>query len=134
MAEATYDVKKDEAQTPDRVERTHTRRVFRPRVDIWEDEDAVTVTADMPGVGEEGVEITLEQDLLTIRGAAKHDQPADHTLAYGEYEVGHYERSFTVTEQIDRDKVEATMKDGVLTLTLPKVKPEPPKKIQVKAG
>jgi HSP20 family protein len=91
------------------------------------------VVADMPGVDENSVDITLEQNVLTIDGYAAPVEPKGHRLAYAEYRVGDYQRRFTLSDQIDRDKIEATVKDGVLRLHLSKVAPTA-RKIAVKAG
>lgn len=121
---------KREAQLPDGVERTHEGRQFLPLSDIYETENEVVVRADMPGVSADRIDVTLERNVLTIRGRAESVAPEGHDLAYAEYEVGDFSRSFTLSEQVDRDAIEAQMKDGVLTLTLPKAGPTI-KKIQV---
>lgn len=87
----------------------------------------------MPGVDENSVDITLEQNVLTINGYAALVEPEGYRLADAEYRVGDYQRRFTLSDQIDRDKIEAMVKDGVLRLRLPKVKPTA-RKIAVKAG
>ncbi|MGC9520625.1 MAG: Hsp20/alpha crystallin family protein [Anaerolineae bacterium] len=112
------------------AERTRSRRAFVPRVDIYETNDAIVMTADMPGVGPESVDITLEQGVLTINGYVEEERPEDYTLTYAEYSTGDYVRRFTLSNQIDQDAIEATVKDGVLRLYLPKVKPST-KKITV---
>jgi HSP20 family molecular chaperone IbpA len=112
------------------AERTRSRRAFVPRVDIYETNDAIVMTADMPGVGPESVDITLEQGVLTINGYVEEERPEDYTLTYAEYGTGDYVRRFTLSNQIDQDAIEATVKDGVLRLYLPKVKPST-KKITV---
>jgi HSP20 family molecular chaperone IbpA len=112
------------------AERTRSRRAFVPRVDIYETNDAIVMTADMPGVGPESVDITLEQGVLTINGYVEEERPEGYTLTYAEYGTGDYVRRFTLSNQIDQDAIEATVKDGVLRLYLPKVKPST-KKITV---
>lgn len=115
------------------AERTRAGACFVPRADIYETEDGITVVADMPGVDEESIDITLEQNVLTINGYVTMDRPEDYSLAYAEYRVGDYQRRFTLSDQIDKNKIEATMKDGVLRLQLPKAEPST-KKISVKTG
>jgi HSP20 family molecular chaperone IbpA len=134
MANPEYDVEKQEAQTPERVERARPARVFTPRVDIRETKETIVVEADMPGVAEEDIDITLEQNVLTLRGTVQDHAPEGYACTYREYAVGDYERAFTITEDVDRDRIDATMKNGVLTLTLPKARPEPAKKISVKSA
>ncbi len=115
------------------AERTRERRAFVPRVDIYETNDAIAVVADMPGVDADSLEISLEQNVLTINGYINDVQPEDYALAYAEYRTGDYVRSFTLSNQIDQSKIEAKVKDGVLRLHLPKVTPTT-KKIAVSAG
>ena len=115
-------------------ERTREQRAFVPRSDIYETEDEVVVIADMPGVDESSVDITLENNVLTLNGYVEEMRPdEDYALAYAEYQVGDYVRSFRVSSQIDQDNIEATMRDGVLRLHLPKVKPTT-KKITVSSS
>jgi HSP20 family protein len=137
MAEETKDLQIQENEKQEVVEsgaeRTRDRTCFVPRADIYETNDSITVVADMPGVDENSVDITLEQNVLTINGYAAPAEPEGYRLAYAEYRVGDYQRRFTISGQIDRDKIEAVMKDGVLRLHLPKVEPTA-RRIAVKAG
>ena len=125
---------KPEAQTPTELERTHERTVFIPRTDIYERDDVLVLVADMPGVDENSVAINVDRRVLTIAGRVTPEQVADHRPAYAEYETGDFERSFTLAEEVDVDKIEATVKNGVLSLVLPKSEAAKPKKIAVKAG
>ena len=125
---------KQESATPDGTERTQARRVYVPQVDILESEQALVLVADMPGVDENGVDVTVEKYILTIKGAVVAEVPAGYKLSYEEYGVGNYERSFTLPNEIDRDGIQATIKEGVLTLTLPKAQQALSKKVTVVAG
>jgi len=137
MAEEAKDLQVQETEKQEVVEsgaeRTRDRACFVPRADIYETNDSITVVADMPGVDENSVDITLEQEVLTINGYTTPVEPEGYRLAYAEYRVGDYQRRFTLSEQIDRDEIEAVMKDGVLFLHLPKVEPTT-RKITVKTG
>jgi HSP20 family molecular chaperone IbpA len=104
-----------------------------PRADIYEANDEIVVIADMPGVDESSVDITLEKNVLSINGCIEPPQFEDYSLAYAEYRVGDFERRFSLSNEIDQEKIEATMKDGVLTLRLPKVSPTT-RKITVRTG
>jgi HSP20 family molecular chaperone IbpA len=126
-------LQKREAQLPEGVERTQEGRQFLPLADIYETANEVVVKADMPGVSSDRVDITLERSVLTIRGRAEGVVPEGHQLAYSEYEVGDFTRSFTLSEQVDQDGIEASMTDGVLTLTLPKSGPSQ-RRIEVRTG
>ena len=83
---------------------------------------------------ESGVDITIEKNVLTLKGTVGRDVPAGYKLSYEEYGIGDYERSFTLPNEIDREGIQATIKDGVLKLTLPKVKQAVSKKVPVAAG
>jgi HSP20 family protein len=126
MAE-THEIQAQEAEKQEieqsNAERTRSRRAFVPRVDIYETNDAIVLLADMPGVTHDSLDITLEQGVLTLNGYVDTQGPADYALAYAEYRIGDYVRSFTLSNQINQDAIEATLKDGVLHLHLPKEKP-----------
>lgn len=116
------------------IESTSSAPTYLPPVDIYEKDRSLVVLADMPGVDEKSVDVNFEQGVLTIRGQVEKQQPEGYRAIYREYEVGDFERSFTVPEQIDVEKIEAKVKNGVLSITLPYL-PEPePKKITVKVG
>jgi HSP20 family protein len=136
MSEATMEMEleKQEVESPEGLERTTTRRIFVPRVDIYETEEQIMLLADMPGVGSDSVDITLEKNILTIRGYVDFQRPEGHDLAYAEYAVGDYERTFALTDEVDRNKIEASVKNGVLQLVLPKSEAVKARKIAVKGG
>ncbi|HYF48184.1 MAG TPA: Hsp20/alpha crystallin family protein [Planctomycetota bacterium] len=109
------------------------RRMFMPRADVYETPDAIVVVADLPGVDENHIDITLENDVLTIHGRVEPLAPAGHKLAYAEYGEGDYHREFQISNEIDRDAIQAAVKNGVLKLTLPKAGPAKTRKITVKS-
>ena len=123
-----------QAQPGQEVEATRARPVFVPCTDIFERADAVVVVADMPGVGPEAVDVDFTGDELTISGRAADPMMEGHTLSSWEYEVGDYHRRFRLSGGIDADKIDATIKNGVLQVILPKAKEAQPQKITVKAG
>lgn len=127
------DVKKQEIAT-DGAERTRDSKCFVPRVDIYETDEALIAVADMPGVTKDSVEITLEKNVLTINGYVEPSQPDNFNLVYAEYELGDYQRSFTLSNEINLEKIEAVVKDGVLRLHLPKIGSAKTRKIAIKAG
>ena len=131
MAEGTKEIQEKETA---QVERTRSRNVYTPDVDILEKDDSIIVFADMPGVDESSVDITLEKDVLSIYARVESEAPEKHQLLHTEYGVGDYQRSFTISNEIDRDKIEARVKNGVLRLVLPKAKAAQTKKIAVQAG
>jgi HSP20 family protein len=128
------DMVKKEASVPDGVERTKQRRVFKPVVDIIERKEDTVLTADLPGVDEKSLDITLEKNVITIRGTVDPDVREGYRLAYGEYEVGDYERAFTLSDEVDKDRIKATLKNGVLRLELPKTVAAKARKIAVSAA
>jgi len=134
MATETKELQKKDAGTVEQVERTRERQIFSPRADVYETGEEIVVMADMPGVREDSVDITLEKNVLTIQGKVEAPSREGYRLAYGEYEDGDYERSFALSEGVDRDHIKATVKDGVLRLALPKAKVAAARKIPVKAG
>lgn len=133
MSEQTLEIEKQETETPAEVETTRNVRTFVPRVDIYETENTVVLVADMPGVNENGVDITLEKNILTIKGYAEPQAPDNFEPAYSEYHFGNYERTFALSDEVDREQIEATVKNGVLRLTMPKAEAARTRKITVKA-
>lgn len=115
-------------------EATRAEPVFRPETDIFETENHVVVVADMPGVAPDSVDITLERRVLTIRGHVDATPPEGYRQIYAEYGVGGFERVFTLSETIDQDRIEASQRDGVLMLKLPKAEAHKPKRIAVKSA
>jgi HSP20 family protein len=116
------------------IERTRDRRVFSPRTDIIETGDQYLIVADIPGCSEKKVNITLEKNVLTINSTTTSDFPVNKTLILTEFGVGDYYRSFVISDQIDREKIEAKVKNGVLRLILPKAGPAKTQRISIKAG
>ncbi len=114
-------------------ESTRNVPVFVPAVDIYEKDQGLVLVADMPGVPMENVEIDLNNDQLTIRGMVPQEERKGTTLLR-EYAVGDYYRQFTLSNVIDQGKIEATMKDGVLKLILPKAEAAKPRKISVQGA
>lgn len=116
------------------AERTHTRRVYVPRTDIYETEAGLVLLLDMPGVRPEDAEITLEKKVLTIRGRGQDQTPAGFSPVYREYAPGDYERAFTLSDEIDAERIEAQARDGVLRLFLPKVGPAETRRVQIRSS
>lgn len=116
------------------AERTRACRVFTPEVDILESPDRITLTVDMPGVDEKSLDITLEKNVLSIYGTVDPEIPEKFRAAAGEYCIGDYERKFTISREIDGDNIRASVKDGVLRLTLPKIDQAKARKISVSSS
>ena len=116
------------------VERTRATRVFTPNTDIYEQEDALVLLADMPGADEKSIDINVERNVLTIEGRVEPEDVQGRELLYSEYVTGDYRRTFTLSNEIDAGRIEASIRDGVLRLVLPKAKEAVPRKIDVQAG
>ena len=127
-------VQKEEANALDGVERTRDCQCFVPRADIYEVDDQLVIVADVPGASEDLVEITLEKNILTINAYLEPDEFEGYAPAFTEYEVGDYQRSFRISDEIDREKISATLKDGVLRVFLPKITEALSRKIAVKSA
>lgn len=121
-------------QLQEKPEQTRNRRVYSPRVDIFEKDNAIVVLADMPGTDEKNINISLESNILTISGEVDVEHRQGYQLEYAEYGVGDYSRSFTISDDIDRNKIEATVKNGVLRLILPKTEAVKARRIDVRAS
>jgi HSP20 family protein len=131
MAQDVRTVDQRTPTTEDR-ERRPNRQVYVPPSDIYETKDSIVLLAEMPGVAPDGVDITLERRVLTIRGRSAANEHAGYQRVYNEYADGDYERVFTLSENIDRDRIEATLKDGVLHLVLPKAETAKARRIELK--
>ena len=112
-------------------ESTVPARMFVPTADIFEAEQALTVVLEMPGVDKGNVDISVEAGVLTIEGRLDFSKYEGMQPVYTEYNIGHYRRSFSLSIKIDQSKIAAEMKDGVLSLTLPKVEEAKPRRISV---
>ncbi|HDZ73570.1 MAG TPA: Hsp20/alpha crystallin family protein [Aurantimonas coralicida] len=135
MAQEIVTTQKEEVDRGNRNgEATRASVVYRPMTDIFETEDHVVLVTDMPGVGAGDVEVTLERRVLTLRGHVEPPAPEGYRQVYAEYGVGDFERVFTLSEDIDQDRISANQKDGVLTLELPKAASVKPKKITIKVA
>ena len=108
-----------------------TLPVLLPAVNLYEREHEVVIVADMPGVSEKNVDLTVERNTLTISGKAEWTEPAGYELRYREFAPVEYRRVFSLTSDLDPENIKATMKSGVLTVTLAKSEKARPRKIAV---
>jgi len=106
-------------------------RYFVPTTDIFETEDALTVVMEVPGANKEAVDISVENDVLKIEAKIDPTKYEGMEPLYTEYNVGHFARSFTLSNKIDRQQIGAKLEDGILTLTLKKAKEATPRKISI---
>jgi HSP20 family molecular chaperone IbpA len=113
---------KKEAKAAKDVERASDQVVYRPDVDIVETDAEVVVTADMPGVDEKSVSVTLEDEILAIEGKVEARGCDGHRLAVQEYGVGNFERNYRILSDVDASAIHAKVKNGVVRVVLPKSK------------
>ncbi len=132
MTEASQTVKQPEPQP--QTETTRGGNVYRPSVDIVENEQELLLCADMPGLREEDIDISFENGTLTLHGHAQPRRQEGAEYLLEEYGVGDFYRTFKVSEKIDASRISAEYQSGVLTLHLPKAEEAKPRKIAVKTG
>jgi len=114
------------------VESTRPERLFTPAVDIFETDKGITVLADMPGVRKEGLSIDVRENTLTLTGRVTPAEGKNERVLLREYETGSFYRQFRLSNAIDQSKIDATLSNGALRLTLPKAEASRPRKIEVK--
>lgn len=132
MAGSNGDIQRREAETQVKGERIRQGRIYSPNVDIIERKDHIVIIVDIPGVDDKSVDITLEKNVLSIYGKVDADIPENHRLYLSEYGIGDYQRVFTLSDEVDRERIQATVNNGVLKLILPKAEIPKTKKIPVK--
>ena len=115
-------------------EATRPGRIYQPDVDVAENQDKLLLWADMPGVDEKSISVTLDDGELTIEGRVAVDEYAELRPLYTEYNVGDYVRRFRVSTDIDVERIEARVVNGVLEIELPKAERVKARKIEVKAA
>jgi HSP20 family protein len=112
-------------------EKTVPARYYVQITDIYETDDALTVVMEIPGVEKKDVEVNVENDVLRVEGRIDFTKYEGLEPLYTEYNVGHFARSFTLSNRIDQQQIAAQLEDGVLTLTLKKAKEAMPRKIAI---
>lgn len=111
-----------------------TRGVTLPAVDIFEDKEGISLIADLPGVSKDRLRINVEGDVLLIEGEASIATPADFRLVLGEMRAPLFRRAFKLGQEFDRSQINATLKQGLLTLRIPRAREAQPRQIPVVAG
>jgi HSP20 family molecular chaperone IbpA len=112
-------------------EKTVPGKHYVPYTDIFEESEALIVVMEIPGVDRSNTEIHVDKDILSVEAKINHAQYDGLTPVYTEYNIGHYSRSFTLSNEINQDGITAKTEDGVLTLRLPKSKDVPPRRIEI---
>jgi HSP20 family protein len=113
-------------------EKTVPARYFVPATDIHETDESLTVVMEVPGVEKDDISVKIENDVLRVEGQIDFSKYQEMEPVYTEYNVGHYARAFTLSERIDQNEISAELDNGVLTLTLKKVKQALPRRIEVR--
>lgn len=105
-----------------------------PPVDVFEDDAGITLLADLPGVSRENLGVRVDGDSLFIEGAAAAIGPENMELIWGEAQIPSYRRQFTLSRELDSSRIDASLKDGVLKLSIPKVEEAKPRRIEVRVA
>ena len=105
-----------------------------PPVDVFEDDSGITLLADLPGVARDALGVRIDGDELVIEATAATSGPENMELVYGEAQYPSYRRQFTLSRELDTERIEAQLKDGVLKLTIPKSESARPRRIEVRAA
>ena len=112
-------------------ETTVPARTFVPSTDIFETETALTIVMEMPGTDKADLDVSIEDGVLSVEGRVNFDKYERLQPVYTEYNIGHYHRSFQLSNTVDQSQISAEIKDGVLTLVLPKAAEAKPRRIAV---
>lgn len=113
---------------------TNELATLRPLVTIIEEESGFTLTAELPGVPKENVKVQVENHVLTLEGEIRLATPEQMESTHTEVSTAKYKRAFTLSRELDSTKIEASQRDGVLTLHIPKAEHAQPRKIEVQIG
>jgi HSP20 family protein len=132
-AEHRTDIQKTEGGAISGPEQTRSGPIYTPAVDIFENDNAITVLADMPGVKASDLKIDLRENVLTLTGRVSVPETSQELHVLREYEPGMFFRQFAVGETIEQSKIDAQLRDGVLRLELPKADRARPRQIAVRS-
>jgi len=119
-------------QAASRSERREEVQTLLPLVDVFEDKDGILLIADMPGVAKDQLELQVENDTLLIEGKITPDTPENMDAIYAEVRLARYSRAFSLSSELDTARIDAQLRDGVLTLRIPRHAHTQPRKIEVK--
>lgn len=122
---------KEKRELEQKEEATTPARVFVPDADIYETKDALMVLMEIPGVDKDNVDISVEDGVLKVHGRIDFSKYEGMDPVYTEYNVGHFARSFSLSREVDQDKIDAELNDGVLSLTLQKAEKAKPRTIKI---
>lgn len=125
-----------EAGQADALQREGRRAeiVLRPATDIFEDDEGITLQMDVPGASKDRLTLEVNRDRLDVEAEMRIDMPENMEALYADVRSTRYQRTFALSGELETDKIEATLKDGVLTLRIPKRPEIRPRRIEVRAG
>ena len=129
-----FDTRENRPRASSRAEVVQERPSVLPRVDVFENEDELVLFFDLPGVAQDDLRIDLDKDRLTVEARRSEPKEPTGTALEVEYRAFDYRRTFVVPRGVDREKIEATLKNGVLCLKLPRSSSLKPRTVQVKSG
>lgn len=112
---------------------SHARPVA-PAIDVFEDASGITLLADMPGVSRDALDVKLDGDTLTVEGRVELELPADMRAVWAEVQAPRFRRILTLSRELDSSRIDASLKDGVLTLRVPKQAHAQPRRIEVRSA
>ncbi len=127
-------VSKDQAPENKASENKTQVQTMYPATDIHETKEGATLYIDLPGVSRDALDIDVDQNVLTVKGDINLATPDDLTPTYMDVRAGAFKRQFTLSAELDSNKVDAQLKDGVLKLVIPRSEKHKPRKIEVKAA
>ena len=133
MAETNSESSNVKQPASSRVQQRDPDVVLRPPVDIYEDANGITLMADMPGVSRDRLTIEVDKDMLLVEGDARIDMPEGMEALYADVRSTRYRRSFTLSGELETGQIDASLKDGVLSVRIPKRAEVRPRKIEVRA-
>ncbi|WP_237173875.1 Hsp20/alpha crystallin family protein [Paracandidimonas lactea] len=134
MVTLSADYPSDEDRAAELSASPPTTDPMAPAVDVYEDDDGLTLWADMPGVPKDQVSVNIKENTLTIEGSISLDLPAGLTAIHAEITSPRYQRMFTLSRELDADKVQASFVAGVLRLRIPKLMQERSRRIDVRVN
>ncbi len=114
------------------ADRQGSEIMLRPPVDIFEDSEGITLMADMPGVSREQLNIEVDKDMLLVEGDARIDMPEGMEAVHADVRSTRYRRSFALSSELDVEKIDASLKDGLLNVHIPKRPEVRPRKIEIR--
>ena len=132
MADSQALAVQEKKELVSKEEKTVPARYYVQITDIYETDDALTVVMEIPGVEKKDVEVNVENDVLRVEGRVDFTKYEGLEPLYTEYNVGHFARSFTLSNRIDQQQITAALDDGVLTVTLKKVQQAQPRRIEIR--